>query len=283
MHGDEVNGIAITQKLLKLNLLKSVKGTLIVIPTINIYGMMTLSRNLPDRRDIESSFPGSETGSFASRLAHLLTTEIFDQITHCIDLHTGEPHISKFSQIKTSLQSKDAEKLALDFQAPVIVHTDSEEGLLWLMKNRSIPTIIFETGQALRLDQSGVKIGVQGIIRVMRNLEMLPLSPKKPAIRAPIKVDSRLWVRSSSSGLSEIFPKIGSFVTKDSVIATISDPFGSEKKEIVKAPFSGIIISVNNLPILNEGEPIVEIAEEKEHAVKTMHEWIKDKKDDVIQ
>lgn len=275
IHGDEINGVAITQRLLKLRLLKGIRGTLIVIPSINIYGMITLSRNLPDRRDLEGSFPGSESGSFASRLANLLTEEIFDHITHCIDLHTGEPHITKFPQVRTATNHADARQLAHYFQPPVIVNTKSDEGLLWLLhrEEKKVPTIIFETGEALRLDEYGIRVGVKGIVRVMRNLDMLSTKFQSSKTRYPVQLDSEYWIRASSSGLCEVFGKVGSFVKKGALLARILDPFGTEQREEIFAPFNGVIVGKNNLPILNEGEPILHLAEVKAETAERIQEW----------
>jgi predicted deacylase len=237
--------------------------------------MITLSRNLPDRRDLEGSFPGSESGSFASRLANLLTEEIFDSITHCIDLHTGEPHINKFPQVRTATNHADARQLAHYFQPPVIVNTKADEGLLWLLRreDKKVPTIIYETGEALRLDEYGIRLGVKGIVRVMRSLEMLSTKFKSARTRYPVQLDTEHWIRASSSGLCEIFGKVGTFVKRGTRIARISDPFGTEQKEEIFAPFSGIIIGKNSLPILNEGEPILHLAEVKEEAAERIQEW----------
>lgn len=275
IHGDEINGVAITQKLLALRMLKGIRGTLIVIPSLNIYGMITLSRNLPDRRDLDGSFPGSDSGSFAARLAHLITDEILTHITHCIDLHTGEPHISKFPQVKTSADNREAMELAHSFQAPVILDTKSEGGLLWLLhqEKQKIPTIVFETGEALRIDETGVKIGVKGIISVMRKLDMLSDKVKSAKARKPIEVASDQWVRTSSSGLCEVFCKMGVFVKKGQKLAKISDPFGTEQKEEITSPYDGVVIGRNYLPILNEGEPILHIAEVKASSVEEIQRW----------
>lgn len=285
IHGDEINGVCITQGLLKLRLLKSIQGTLIVIPAINIYGLITLSRNLPDRRDLDGSFPGSQSGSFASRLAHLLSQEIFVHITHCIDLHTGEPHITKFPQIQTSMENAQTKQLAYSFQAPVILNTKSEKGLLWLLHKheKKIPTIIYETGEALRLDERGIRLGIKGIVRVMRNLNML--SYKLQGFKhqeEPIQLYAEYWIRAPSSGLCEIFYKVGTYVKKGTRLARIFDPFGTQQREEIFSPVDGIVIARNNLPILNEGEPILQIAEvkaeAKESAVEKMEEWTKEEK-----
>jgi len=69
VHGDELNGIEIIRRLLRHSALRHMSGTLIAIPIVNIYGVIHHSRYLPDRRDLNRSFPGSEGGSMAARLA----------------------------------------------------------------------------------------------------------------------------------------------------------------------------------------------------------------------
>lgn len=284
MHGDEINGVAIVQKFLKLRLLDNICGTLIVVPTINVYGMMTQSRNLPDRRDLDGSFPGSKTGSFAARLASFLTEEIFNKITHCIDLHSGESHILKFPQVKTSMKNLQAKELAQAFNAPVMLDTESNQGLLWMLSHQTnpVPTIIYEAGEGLRTDSQGIKMGVQGIVRVMRSIHMLSSSAKAGKNFTSMQLNSQQWVRAASSGLCEIFYKIGSFVSKGACLAKILDPFGTTQKEEMFAPFNGIVIAVNNLPILNEGEPILQLAEIQESAVKKIKNWTDENKGDLF-
>lgn len=63
VHGDEINGVEIIRRVLSLKQMKSVRGTLIAIPVVNIFGFLNQVRYLPDRRDLNRSFPGTETGS----------------------------------------------------------------------------------------------------------------------------------------------------------------------------------------------------------------------------
>ncbi len=278
MHGDEINGVVIIQRLLNLKSLKSIHGTLILVPSMNIYGMINLSRDLPDRRDLGGSFPGSESGSYASRLAHLLTTEIFDKTTHCIDLHTGEPHISKFPQVKTHLNNDEAQQLAYHFQAPVMLDTKSQYGLLWLLENKKIPTIIYECGEALRLDEYGIKLGVKGITRAMKYLNMLSGTLKGSKDPEPTQSQDEYWLRAPCSGLCETFVKIGRLVKKGDRLAKISDPFGTQQKQEILSPTNGFIIAKNNLPILNEGEPLLQIAEIQKAAEEKIESWADEEK-----
>ena len=174
LHGDEINGIAIIQKLLNFVQKKKIAGTLIAVPVVNIYGLLSQQRQLPDRRDLEKNFPGSETGSYAARYARFFTDQIFSKATHCIDLHTGEHHFQKYPQVLTNFHRKEALELARAFTAPLMIHSESDYGFLWQMDEKAgIPTLIYQTGEALRLDPVGISLGLRGIIKVMQNLGML--------------------------------------------------------------------------------------------------------------
>jgi len=204
----------------------------------------------------------------------MLTNEIFSLATHCIDIHTGEPQIYKFPQIQTRVNDKEALDLATAFQSPVILHTTKTIGLLWQLEHdQGIPTIRYEAGEALRLDDLSIKVGIRGIVNVMRTLNMLPKSNKEIKAVKPIIVHSTHWIRAPGSGLCEMYKKTGKHVGKGDRVAMISDPFGTVQKHIVHSPCEGIIISKNHIPIINEGEPIMQIAKTKEEATTHLSEW----------
>ena len=106
IHGDEINGVEIIRRLLQEPALKRLRGTLIAIPIVNVYGFIHQSRYLPDGRDLNRSFPGTERGSLAGRVAHTFVKEIVSKCTHGIDLHTGARHRSNFPQIRADLDDE---------------------------------------------------------------------------------------------------------------------------------------------------------------------------------
>lgn len=264
LHGDEISGISILQRLLGLNLLKSLRGTLIAIPVMNVYGLITKNQNLPDSTDLGKAFPGSEEGTFAARLARVLNKEIFSLATQCIVLHTGELQTKRWPQVHTYLGLDSAKQMAAAFQSSIVLNTEEKEGLFSLMhREKPIPTLFFETGEPLRLDIEGIKHGVRGIVKVMRHLEMLP-----PAISRSNELTSLIenptWVVSHNSGLCRFYHTLGGKVKKGTLIARISDPFSTKKIEDVVSPVDGIVIAETTMPIVNEGEKIVQIGQIKE-------------------
>lgn len=261
IHGDEINGIEIIRRLLKLPALKRLQGTLIAVPMVNVHGIINHSRYLPDRRDLNRSFPGSEKGPLALRLAHLFMKEIVEQSTHGIDLHTGAIHRSNLPQIRANLDDAETEKLARAFDVPVIISSNLRDGSLReAAAEFGIPMLLYEAGEALRFDEVSIRAGVKGITNVMRALEMLPPSrSKSKKLFKPVVARSSSWVRAPDSGILRAMVPLGSRVKKNTLLGVVADPFGA-KEVTVLAPFNGIVIGRTNLPLANEGDALYHIA-----------------------
>lgn len=261
MHGDEINGVEICRQLLKQKILRQIKGTLIVVPIVNIFGFNNKSRYLPDRRDLNRCFPGSSTGSLAGRLANIFLTEIVDKCTHGIDLHTGAIHRSNLPHIRASLHVKETKRLAKEFGSPVIINSPIREGSLRsVVVERDIRFLVFEAGEALRFDKKLIKTGLVGILSVMKAIGMIEAaSLKTRKSREVHTAKSSSWLRASSSGILTETKDIGHRVRAGETIAKISDPF-ARKVIRVKAAAQGIIIGKTELPLVNEGDALFQIA-----------------------
>jgi predicted deacylase len=260
LHGDEINGVEIIRRLLRLPLLKRLKGTLLAIPIVNVYGFVNRSRYLPDRRDLNRSFPGSVRGSMAARLADLFLKEIVDQCDYGIDLHTGAIHRDNLPQIRANLDDPETARIANAFHVPVLLNADLRDGSLrQIAAERGIPMLLYEAGEALRFDERAIRAGVKGIIAVMRELDMLPASSRKGRHSEPLVARSTYWVRAERSGILRATAALGTRVRRGENVGVIADPFG-EQEDDVHASNNGIIIGRTNLPLVNEGEALFHIA-----------------------
>ncbi len=261
IHGDEINGVEIIRRLLKLPALKRLRGTIIAVPIVNVHGLINHSRYLPDRRDLNRSFPGTETGSLAARLAYLFMNEIVSQSTHGIDLHTGAIHRDNLPQIRANLDDEETNKLAIAFDVPVIISSNLRDGSLReAAAEYGIPMLLYEAGEALRFDEVSIRAGVKGIINVMRTLEMLPPSRSKSKKQTePVVARSSSWVRASDSGILRTMVPLGSRVKKNTLLGVVTDPFGETESSVIST-FSGIVIGRTNLPLVNEGDALYHIA-----------------------
>lgn len=260
VHGDEINGVEIIRRLVNQSSLKRLRGTLIAIPVINVYGMIHQSRYLPDRRDLNRSFPGSDKGSLASRLADLLMNEIISKATNVIDLHTGAVHRSNLPQIRGNLDDPDTHALAHAFAVPVMIHSKVRDGTLReSVAAAGIPIIVYEAGEALRLDEFCIRVGVRGINNVMSALNMLPPKKKTKKKFKPYIALSSTWVRAPISGIMLNNTKLGASVKKGDLLGTVADPFG-QKHAVITAGCSGVVIGRTHLPLVNEGDALIHIA-----------------------
>lgn len=265
LHGDEINGVEICRRLLRLPRLNNLKGTLVVVPIVNTYGFVQQSRYLPDRRDLNRSFPGSEKGSLGSRMAWQFTDRILKKSTHVIDLHTGAIHRSNYPQVRATSKDKVSLKMAESFNAPIIIKAASRDGTMRGTANGlGIPIILYEAGEALRFDEQAINIGVRGIVNVMHSLGMLRTLKRQQKTDSLFSKKSS-WIRAEHDGIARYYQRLGQIVNAGDVLAHIYSPY-SDFEVAVLAPFSGIIIGRNNLPLVNEGEALFHIAEVSELA-----------------
>ncbi len=205
IHGDEINGVEIIRRLLRLPLLSKLRGTLLAVPIVNVYGFVNGSRYLPDRRDLNRSFPGSDKGSMAARLAGLFLEEIVTRSDYGIDLHTGAIHRENLPQIRANLDDPETARIASAFHVPVLLNSDLRDGSLrQIAAEHGIPILLYEAGEALRFNENAIRSGVKGIVAVMRSIGMLPTTSRARQPSEPLIARASSWVRAGHSGILRI-------------------------------------------------------------------------------
>jgi predicted deacylase len=260
IHGDEINGVEIIRRLLRLPLLARLRGTLIAVPIVNVHGFLNRSRYLPDRRDLNRSFPGSDRGSMAARLAHLFLNTIVANSDYGIDLHTAAIHRENLPQVRANLDDPETARLARAFQVPVLLNSNLRDGSLReSAAEHGVPMLLYEAGEALRFNEHCIRAGLKGIVSVMRELEMLSRTSRAGKPLEPLVARASSWVRAGRSGLLRVTAGLGTRVRRGDVIGVIADPFSHQELEVVSS-VGGIIIGRQNLPLVNEGEALFHIA-----------------------
>lgn len=263
IHGDEINGTEIIRRLLsRRGQFSGLKGTLIAVPVVNIFGFNNNTRYLPDRRDLNRCFPGSKTGSLAAQMANIFMTEIVAKATHGIDLHTGGGHRANLPQIRACIDDKETDRLAHAFNVPVIMNSSLRDGSLrQAAADKGIPTLLYEGGEALRYDERVIRIGLEGINSVMVAIGMLEgerFSMRK-ARKAVFTARSSYWVRAPNSGSLRARKHLGNHVKENEVLGNITDVFGNRKHE-VRARQAGVVVGMTMLPLVNNGDALFHIA-----------------------
>lgn len=260
VHGDEVIGVEIIRRLLRASAIRRLKGTLICIPVVNAFGFINRQRYLPDRRDLNRSFPGGPNGSLAGQLAHLFATEIISRCDFGIDLHSAAEHRVNMPQIRLTPGNQELYEAAMTFGAPIILESPVRDGSLRKAAlELGVGVLLYEAGEALRFDEFSVRVGLKGILNVLKLKGMIGgktiITPKNP----PIHTSSSRWIRSPLGGMFRALHTTGDLVHKGDTLGYVSDPFGDDDQEVLSLS-DGIIIGRTNLPFVNPGDALFHIA-----------------------
>jgi len=254
LHGDEINGIETIRRMIFDQTIKLKRGTVIAIPIVNVYGFLQTSRDLPDGKDLNRCFPGNQNGSLASRVAWFIMHEILPQIDYGIDFHTGAVNRTNFPQIRCKTENIVNMELATAFSAPFILNAEFRDKSIRKeasKKGKSI--IVYEGGEALRLDESAILEGIKGTYRVMYHLRMI--DDNIPA-DASVLLTHATWVRAKHAGIYRNFTLPGSKIEKGQILGVITDPYGEDEIPLI-SKLEGYAIGVNFQSVINAGEPLV--------------------------
>ncbi len=260
IHGDELNGVPIIRHVLDRIDPRKLSGTVLAVPTVNVFGLIQASRYLPDRRDLNRCFPGSKRGSSASQLAHLFMTEVVTRCELGIDLHTGSGGRTNLPQLRCDLDEPQTLRLAREFGAPMLLHSRLRDGSLRAAARELGKTVlVYEAGEANRFDLEAIDAGVAGVQRVLKALGMVDDEVPQPA-KPPIVSRSSTWLRARRSGFCEMTRRLGARVTRGDSVAIIFDALG-RARSVVKAKGDGILIGHVTSPLVNRGDAVAHLAE----------------------
>lgn len=263
VHGDEINGVEIVRRSLERNTYDNlIKGTVIVIPLLNVYGFINFSRDVPDGKDVNRSFPGTKSGSLASRVAYTLTKKILPLVDLGIDYHTGGASRFNYPQIRYGKTNKMAKELARVFSAPFMIEKPYiTKSLRKVAKDLKKPIIVYEGGESVRLDGFSISKGFDGLYRVLKHLEMIEHAPSQE--NKVINLKKTSWIRAPYSGLFTWSRKSGVFVHKGEPLGIVNDILGSTSITVVSSR-DGYIIGHNNASVVSQGDALFHIGYESE-------------------
>jgi uncharacterized protein len=257
MHGDEINGMEIVRRLLDSGLHQPKRGVTVCMPIVNVYGFLNYSRDVPDGKDINRSFPGNKNGSLASRVAYNLMREVIPYVDYGIDFHTGGAMRANYPQVRAVLRDEKNIALAQAFHAPFTIDSPFRPNSLRMEASRMGKNIIvYEGGESLRFDQQAIEEGIAGTLRLMKFLNMIDWAPDPNEENKVVWNTS--WIRAKNAGLFQSNVKCGQLVRKGEWVGTITDPFGEFKEQVV-ATETGYVVGLNNIPVINAGDALMHL------------------------
>ncbi len=258
LHGDELNGMEIIRRVVARLDPARIRGTVLAVPVVNMFGLITQSRYLPDRRDLNRSFPGTPNGSLASRLACTVRREIIRSCTHGIDLHTAGMNRTNLPQIRANLDDPETRQCAVAFGASVIINSAVRDGSLRQAAVESgVHVLVYEAGEPLRFNDDAIETGISGVLRVMTVLGMR-VGHSRIRRNPRLEVRSSKWIRARRSGILRLSAAVGDHVRKGQAIGQISDSF-EESKVVVRSPHTGLVIGQTVNPLVYRGDAIVHV------------------------
>jgi uncharacterized protein len=245
----------IVRRILDSGLHKPKRGVTVCMPIVNLYGFLNYSRDVPDGKDINRSFPGNKSGSLASRVAYNLMHEVIPFIDYGIDFHTGGAMRTNYPQVRSVLKDATNMQLAQAFCAPFPIDAPFRPNSLRKEAARKGKhVIVYEGGESLRFDQQAIEEGIAGTLRLMKHLGMIDTAPEPKEENKMIWSTS--WVRAKHAGLFQPTVQCGQQVLKGDWIGTITDPFG-EFKENIHSAEAGYVVGLNNIPVINAGDALM--------------------------
>ena len=263
VHGDEIGGVEIIRRALGSIDPRALSGTIVAVPIVNIHGFLNGDRYLPDRRDLNRSFPGSANGSLAARVANLFMTEIVSRCEVGIDLHTGSDHRTNLPQIRADLDDPTTRELAIAFGAPLMMHSELRDGSMRAAATATGSTVLlYEGGEAWRYDRAAIEAGTVGIRRIITRLGMVDADEESDPDAAPTPVETRssAWVRARRSGIALLDVELGQMVERGETVATVRDSVG-RRLSTARSPRTGMVIGHIQQPLVNQGDAIIHVAE----------------------
>jgi len=269
VHGDEINGTGVIRSIIRDRPFELAAGTLVLAPVVNILGYEHRTRYLPDRRDLNRSFPGSPTGSSAARMANAFFTSVVTRCDYCIDLHTAAVRRTNFPNVRADMSDGRLAAFARAFGAELIVDSPGPDGSLREAACADgCATLILEAGEVWKVERAVVEYAVRGITNCLKFLDMVEGEPDEPEYR--VETDATKWVRASHGGLLEFHVAPGDIVEKDEAIATNTSLTGDELNTVL-APRDGIILGMTTIPSVAPGDPICHLAYPKRSVLRKVN------------
>lgn len=266
VHGDEINGTGAIRHIIRKRPFELLSGTLVLVPVINMPGFERHSRYLPDRRDLNRSFPGSKDGSLASRLARSVFDEIISRCQYGIDLHTAAVRRTNFPNVRANLDNPELESFARAFGAELIVDSKGPKGCLREVAcNSGCATLILEAGEVWKVEPAVVEYAIRGIQNCLKHLKMIDGEPKEPPFRMETKTTK--WIRAAQGGFLEFHVSPGDIVEENQPIATNTNLMG-DQQNVIEAPRNGVVLGMTTLPSVAPGDPVCHLAYPRKGTLK---------------
>ena len=281
LHGDEINGCGAVRQLIQDEEFQLKRGAVVLIPVLNLPAFERHSRYLPDRRDLNRSFPGSVDGSLAGRMAFTIFNEIVTRCDYGIDLHTASVRRTNYPTVRGNMTDPKVRRIAEAFGSEIIINNKGPKNSFRREAcDAGCPTIIMEGGEVWKVEPGIVETAVRGIKNVLSELDMIGDIQESPAYQ--IVIEKSKWVRAERGGFLDFHISPGDVVLKDQALATNTTILG-EGQSTLLAPYDGVVMGMTSLPSISPGEPVCNLGKLPKKYSPSKLERLRSKEDGLEQ
>jgi predicted deacylase len=263
MRAAELNGVEIINEFIKgFDDTKELRGSITLVPVLNIYELTNLGSSAPRELDISEAFPGDSEGTFAQRLADIFTKELLSQADVCVQIKTGDLNHEILPQVYCDISNRDHRRLAYSFKTPVVTSVENKYyySLRECADSMNIPFFVYEGGEAMRFDSASITTGIEGIENLLVLLDMKDGEAEGYKDHDRIVCEEQDWIRSPKGGILHSDINLGDSVKEGDMLGFITDPFGGDGDLKILSNSSGVVVGINRHPLLIEGVQVFKIA-----------------------
>jgi predicted deacylase len=269
-HGTEYASIIALEKMIALLDPAQISGTVVIVPLVNLasFEQKVAHVNPVDGKSMNRYYPGNPNGTQTERAAYAITREVVEPCDHLIDLHGGDldeslrPY-SYWTVTGDQKQDQVSREMALAFGLDtIIISADrpKDPAASRYLENtattRGKPSLTAEAGHAGTVETDDVNALVNGVLNVMRYLQMVPGVPA--AIEHPVWIERIAGITSDQTGMFYPLVKRGTYVEKGMLVGYVTDYVGKTILE-ARAPEAGVVLYLRAVPSMTKGETIANI------------------------
>jgi predicted deacylase len=258
VHGNELNGIPVIQRLFKALDVSTLRGTVVGVPVVNYPSLLRKKRRFIDGQDLNHIMPGKPEGNVSQVYAWRIVNRIIKEFDYLVDLHTASNGRVNSYYIRADMDDPVVERMALLQNAQIIVHNPPNDGTLrGTADDMGIPAITVEVGNPNTFQRGLIRDGLTGIHNLLGDLGMTNEEVEK-IDTSTVLCQSSHWVYTDTGGIVTVFPQVTDMVEKGEVIASIRNVFGDLIKEYT-SPEDGVVIGKSVSPINQTGGRILHL------------------------
>jgi len=263
VHGNELNGVRVVQKIIGHVNPEHLKGTIICVPVVNVPGYLMNTRHFNDGADLNRMMPGKRGGTSSQVYAYRFIDRVVKHFEYLIDLHTASFGRINTLYVRADLTHPDSAWMAECQQPQIMLHNVGADGTLrGAAMDMGIKAITIEVGNPNAFQTAMIQDGTVGVLNVFSRLGMLD-EPEIHNPSEPVTCVRSYWMYTEVGGVLEVFPQLAGRVRAGELVARVTDIFGDMIEEY-RAPEDGIIIGRSTHPVNQTGSRIIHLGIEGE-------------------